>query len=51
MAVFYFLIGLELKRELIDGELSEKDIILPGIGAIGGMAAYNHNWKVNKVLT
>jgi len=39
MAVFFFLVGLELKRELIEGELSErKNIILPGVGAIGGMA-------------
>ena len=39
MAIFFFLVGLELKRELIEGELSEKrNIILPGIGAIGGMA-------------
>ncbi|MGF1761612.1 Na+/H+ antiporter NhaA [Photobacterium sagamiensis] len=38
MAVFFFLIGLELKRELVEGELSDKrNIILPGIGAIGGM--------------
>ena len=38
MAVFFFLVGLELKRELVEGELSEKkNIILPGIGAIGGM--------------
>lgn len=38
MAVFFFLVGLELKRELIDGELSDKrNIVLPGIGAIGGM--------------
>jgi Na+:H+ antiporter, NhaA family len=40
MAVFFFLVGLELKRELLEGELSDKrNIILPGIGAIGGMAA------------
>lgn len=39
MAIFFFLIGLELKRELIEGELSDKrNIILPGIGAVGGMA-------------
>jgi len=39
MAVFFFLIGLELKREVLEGELSDKrNIILPGIGAIGGMA-------------
>ncbi|WP_027873328.1 Na+/H+ antiporter NhaA [Spongiibacter marinus] len=39
MAVFFFLVGLELKRELVEGELSDpRNIILPGIGAIGGMA-------------
>lgn len=39
MAIFFFLIGLELKREILEGELSDKrNIILPGIGAIGGMA-------------
>ncbi len=38
MAVFFFVIGLELKRELVEGELSDKrSIILPGVGAIGGM--------------
>ena len=38
MAIFFFLVGLELKRELVEGELSDKrNIILPGIGAIGGM--------------
>ncbi len=38
MAIFFFLIGLELKRELIEGELSEpKKIILPAFAAIGGM--------------
>ncbi|MCJ8314153.1 MAG: Na+/H+ antiporter NhaA, partial [Pseudomonadales bacterium] len=39
MAVFFFLLRLELKRELIEGELSDKqNIILPAVGAIGGMA-------------
>ncbi|WP_136797787.1 MULTISPECIES: Na+/H+ antiporter NhaA [Desulfosediminicola] len=39
MAVFFFLVGLELKREVLEGELADKrNIILPGIGAIGGMA-------------
>ncbi len=39
MAIFFFFVGLELKRELIEGELSDKrNVILPGIGAIGGMA-------------
>lgn len=38
MAVFFFMIGLELKRELIEGELSDpKNIALPAIGAFGGM--------------
>ncbi|MCG8324916.1 MAG: Na+/H+ antiporter NhaA [Thiotrichales bacterium] len=39
MAVFFLLIGLELKREFLEGELSDRNnIILPGLGAIGGMA-------------
>ena len=38
MAIFFLLVGLELKREFIEGELSEKkNIVLPGLGAIGGM--------------
>lgn len=40
MAIFFFLIGLEVKREMIRGALSEPDQIrLPIIGAIGGMLA------------
>lgn len=39
MAVFFFLIGLELKREFLEGELSRPaNVMLPGIGAIGGVA-------------
>ena len=38
MAIFFFLVGLELKREVLEGELSDpKNIILPAIGAVGGM--------------
>lgn len=38
MAVFFFLVGLELKRELITGELSSRSqAALPVICAIGGM--------------
>ncbi|MEM6524709.1 MAG: Na+/H+ antiporter NhaA [Bacteroidota bacterium] len=38
MAVFFFLIGLEIKREIIDGELSDiNKALMPIIGAIGGM--------------
>ena len=40
MAIFFFVIGLELKREILEGELSSFDrIVLPAIAAIGGMAA------------
>ena len=39
MAIFFFLIGLELKREILEGKLKNpRDIILPGVAAIGGMA-------------
>lgn len=38
MAVFFFLIGLEIKREVMEGELSSfPQIILPSMGALGGM--------------
>jgi len=38
MAVFFFLIGLEIKREVMEGELSSvSQIVLPGVGALGGM--------------
>ncbi len=38
MAVFFFLIGLEVKREVLEGQLSSlSQIALPGIAAIGGM--------------
>lgn len=39
MAIFFFLIGLELKREILEGKLKNpSDIILPGVAALGGMA-------------
>ena len=38
MAVFFFLIGLEIKREFLEGELSTRaDLILPTAAAVGGM--------------
>lgn len=38
MAVFFLLIGLEVKREIVEGHLSSRSqIALPGIAAIGGM--------------
>jgi len=50
MAIFFFLVGLELKREIIEGELSSPaQRILPAVAALGGMlvpsaiyAALNH---------
>lgn len=51
MAIFFFLIGLELKRELLEGKLKNpRDVLLPGMAAVGGMivpaliyAAFNWN--------
>jgi Na+:H+ antiporter, NhaA family len=38
MAVFFFMIGLELKREIMAGELSEPaKVMLPALGAVGGI--------------
>lgn len=39
MAIFFFSIGLEIKREILVGELSSfRQALLPIVGAIGGMA-------------
>jgi len=50
MAVFFLLVGLELKREVVEGQLSSPDqIVLPALAAIGGLAVpaiiY---WLINK---
>ncbi|MDX8387084.1 MAG: Na+/H+ antiporter NhaA [Ghiorsea sp.] len=38
MAIFFLLIGLEVKREVLEGNLSSmKQMMLPGFAAIGGM--------------
>ena len=38
MALFFLLIGLEVKRELLEGQLSKpSQVVLPGAAAIGGM--------------
>jgi Na+:H+ antiporter, NhaA family len=55
MAVFFFLVGLEVKREIIQGELSSLDKAgLPAIAALGGMVvpalvyiAINHSQPEN----
>jgi len=40
MAIFFLVIGLELKREMINGQLSSlSKVMLPGIAAVGGMVA------------
>ncbi len=40
MAMFFFLIGLEVKREVLEGELRKpSQIVLPGCAALGGFIA------------
>ncbi len=39
MAIFFFLVGLEVKREIVEGQLSSiQQASLPAIAAVGGMA-------------
>ena len=39
MAIFFLLVGLEIKREVLEGQLStKKQISLPAFGALGGIA-------------
>lgn len=40
MAIFFFLVGLEIKREAIDGELAQpRQALLPALAAVGGVVA------------
>ena len=50
MAVFFLLVGLELKREVVEGQLSSPDqIALPALAAIGGLAVPGLiYWFVNR---
>lgn len=60
MAIFFFLVGMEIKRELLEGELNDvRKAILPIFAALGGMivpaalygilnkgTAYSHGWGI-----
>lgn len=38
MAVFFFLVGMEIKREFIEGHLSDRSqLVLPAVAAVGGI--------------
>jgi NhaA family Na+:H+ antiporter len=56
MAIFFFLVGLELKREAIDGQLSSpRKIALPILAALGGVIVpaviyIFVNWKNSLLL-
>jgi NhaA family Na+:H+ antiporter len=56
MAVFFLLVGLEIKREVVDGQLSTwSRRILPGLCAAGGMAVpalifASLNWNNGEVI-
>jgi NhaA family Na+:H+ antiporter len=56
MAVFFLLIGLEIKREILEGHLSKPNqFILPAIAALGGVifpaAIYAYiNWQTPETL-
>ncbi len=50
MTIFFLLVGLEIKREIVSGELSSRDrALLPLLAAIGGMVVpMGIYWLVNK---
>lgn len=56
MSIFFLLVGLELKREFLEGELADrKMVVLPAVGALGGMLVpaliyVAFNWRNDMVL-
>jgi len=50
MAVFFLLVGLELKREVVEGQLSSPDqVALPALAAIGGLVVPGLiYWYINR---
>lgn len=56
MAVFFFLVGLEIKREFVSGELAQRSqAVLPAVAAVGGMVVpaliyAGFNWQDKTAL-
>lgn len=49
MAVFFFLISLELKKELLEGKLKNpRDVLLPGMATIGGLDAESRSASLGR---
>lgn len=56
MAIFFFLVAMEIKREILIGHLADwRSLVLPGLGAVGGMVVpagifVALNWGDNDAL-
>ena len=52
MAIFFFFVTLEIKREFVQGELSNiKQAILPRIAAVGGMLVQPYHQRLQLLVT